>query len=448
MEFRHGSLLGVLILGILLLDPVALGAQGHGESGRGVSRAAVSPDSLLGIVRRLEARVDSLEAILAEEKAVTASGGPRGRGRQRVGQERARAQDELAALRAAARERVAGAPPPDTTTAPVGLKSLNLNDFNPEVSVNGDVRFVGFSPGPQRDNVDLREFAVQLQAPLDPFSHAVFAIAVGEEGFSFEEGYGYWTGLPGGLRLDLGRFRQQIGELNRWHLHALPEGDYPLVLRDLFGDDGLVGNGASLYGALPVQSPGGGVHELWLQLTQANDEVLFRGGNRLAYMGHLKSFWQVTDATYFQVGASALRGDNPDAELDATVLGGDFRISWVPPGRSLHTSFTLRGEGYWTERRIGDAVQDNLGGYLSTTLQLSQRWSVGGRVDWVEPLELPDDHTWAVVPQLTYWQSEWVYVRGELGVQSVPELDGSRDLEGRFGIQIVWSLGPHKHANY
>ncbi len=448
MESRRGPLLGLLVLGFLLVDPVTLGAQGPEEQQPGPSHRAVPADSLLRIIRRLEARVDSLEEILAEGPAVPTAGGPRRRGRERAGQERARVEDELAALRAAARERVADAPPADTTTAPAGLKSLNLNDFNPEISVNGDVRFVGFSPGPQRDNVDLREFAVQVQAPLDPFSHAVFAFAVGDGGFTFEEGYGYWTGLPGGMRLDLGRFRQRIGELNRWHLHALPEGDYPLVLRDLFGDDGLVGNGASLYGTLPVQSPGGGVHELWLQLTKANDEVLFEGGNRLAYMGRVNNFWQVTDATYFQVGASALWGDNPAAELEAAVLGGDFRISWVPPGRSLHSSFTVRGEGYWTERTIGDAGHDRFGGYLSTTLQLSQRWSLGGRVDWVEPLDLPDDHVWAVVPQLTYWQSEWVFVRGELGVQSVPDPDGSRDLESRFGIQIVWSLGPHKHANY
>src|SRR5947199_3300852 len=38
-----------------------------------------------------------------------------------------------------------------------------------------------------------------------------------------EEGYAYWTGLPGKIRLDVGKFRQQFGELNRWHLHAVPE---------------------------------------------------------------------------------------------------------------------------------------------------------------------------------------------------------------------------------
>ena len=41
----------------------------------------------------------------------------------------------------------------------------------------------------------------------------------------------YWTGLPGRIRADIGLFRQQFGELNRWHLHALPETEYPLVLR-------------------------------------------------------------------------------------------------------------------------------------------------------------------------------------------------------------------------
>ena len=50
-----------------------------------------------------------------------------------------------------------------------------------------------------------------------------------DEEVGVEEGYIYWTGLPGRLRVDVGKFRQQVGDLNRWHLHALPETEYPLV---------------------------------------------------------------------------------------------------------------------------------------------------------------------------------------------------------------------------
>jgi hypothetical protein len=426
------------MLAVLLLEPTVLNAEGSRRSQEaGSPQEVLQGDTLTQMILKLRARLDSLEAVLAELQ-----------GREAPEEAAAEARDELAALRAAAQARVAEAPAPDTATGPDVLKSRNLNDFNPEISVTGDMRFVGRSPGPQRNNVDLREFTVQFQAPLDPFSNAKLAFAMGESEFSLEEAYGYWTGLPGGLRLDLGRFRQPIGELNRWHLHALPESEYPLVLREYFGEDGLVGDGLGLYGTLPLQSPGGGVHEFWAQVTRAGDEILFQESDRLSYMVRLNNFWQVTDATYFQVGASGLRGENPDAGLEATVFAGDFRLSWVPPARSLHNSFTIRGEVFSVDRTLEEEQDDFLGGYLSATLKASQRWNLGGRFDWVEPFSMPGEHIWAIVPQITYWQSEWVFIRGEVGIQSVPVLDGDRDTESVFGIQIVWSLGPHKHETY
>lgn len=439
MGLRYNS---VLLIGAFVFSLGKAGfleaQQTGGDERRPVQQQVARPDTLQQMIRELKARLDSLEAVLAE-----LTGG----GREPV-QERATVQDELAALRAAARERVADAPPPDTTTGPSVLKSRNLNDFNPEISVTGDLRFWGYSPGPQEDNVDLREFTVQAQAPLDPFSNATLAFAMTEGEFSLEEAYGYWTSLPGGLRVDVGRFRQQIGELNRWHLHALPETDYGLAIREYFGEDGLVGNGLSLYGTLPVETPGGGVHEFWAQVTQGGDEVLFESGDRLSYLGHINNFWQVTDATYFQVGLSGLWGENPEEELESTVLAGDFRISWVPPGRALHHSFTLRGEVFSVDRTLAEESDDFLGGYVSAVLKVNQRWNMGGRFDYVEPFELPGEHVWAVVPQITYWQSEWVFLRGEVGVKSIPDPQGGRETKSIFGIQVVWSLGPHKHWTY
>jgi len=439
----------MVFLAILLTLPTTVEAQQNrrGQQRQSGQQEALPADSLRQLLLRLQARLDSLEALL---QAVP-GGLPetaRGRVRARAGQTGTRPMNELAALRAAARQRVAEAPPRDTVVGPSVLKSRNLNDFNPEISVTGDVRIVARDPGPQRNNVDLREFSVQFQAPLDPFSNAKLTFSTGEEGFGLEEAYAYWTGLPGGLRLDVGRFRQAIGELNRWHLHALPESEYGLAIREYFGDDGLVGDGLGLYGTLPVQTPGGGVHEVWAQVTRAGNEALFEEGDRLSYMGHVNNFWQMSDATYAQIGISALWGKNPDADLESSVLGGDFRISWVPPGRSLHRSFTLRGEGFRVNRKRDGEEEDFLGGYLSGTLQLSQRWNLGGRVDYVEPFTLPGEHIWALVPQITYWQSEWVFLRGELGWQSAPGPDGRHRHESVFGIQIVWSLGPHKHETY
>ena len=69
----------------------------------------------------------------------------------------------------------------------------------------------------------------------------------------------------------------------------------------------------------------------------------------------------------------------------------------------------------------------------------------GHRLDRVEqPLE-PDLYRWGVLPYLTWWQSEYVRLRGEYGYL-VNEPTG--ESENRFTLQLTWAAGPHKHAIY
>jgi hypothetical protein len=46
---------------------------------------------------------------------------------------------------------------------------------------------------------------------------------------------------------------------------------------------------------------------------------------------------------------------------------------------------------------------------------------------------------------LTWWQSEFVRLRGEYGY-----LRDSRtgERENRFTLQLTWAAGPHKHETY
>ena len=101
--------------------------------------------------------------------------------------------------------------------------------------------------GGRRDNGVAREFEVALQSALDPYSSTKIFLTFENEEVGVEEGYIYWTGLPGRLRVDVGKFRQQLGDLNRWHLHALPETEYPLVYQRFLAPEGLAGVGLSLY---------------------------------------------------------------------------------------------------------------------------------------------------------------------------------------------------------
>ena len=450
------AIIRFLILSVLILGALAAGtsrAEAQQVEGRAVTTEA-PPDTLQAILADLRARLDSLEAVLAElaDEQDLSAWSNRFRARQagRLGMERgpAAASRDLEALRAAARARAPDPPPTDTISQPSVLRSRNLAALNPEISVTGDVRITARQPGPQESSVDLREFQVSVQSALDPYSNAKVFFSLEDGEVQLEEAYATWTGLPGAMRLELGKFRQQLGELNRWHLHGVPESEYPLVIHQYFGEDGLVGSGVALYTTAPFHGPGGAVHEIYGQATVGSNEVIFADGDRPSFLLHLNNFWQLNPATYFQLGGTALWGRNPGVDLESSVYGADARVTWVPPGRGLYRSFTARGEVYGARQAFGGEGERRWGGYVSGTFQKSIRTYFGARVDWVEPLEGPGDPLWAIVPNVTIWQSEWVFVRAEWQHMSLPTLEGTRSRENSFAVQVVWSLGPHKHETY
>lgn len=385
-------------------------------------------DSLAAEVRALRARLDSLRAMLA---------------RPGLRPDTTRVQDDdIAALRAAAagvigRDTGAAA---DTARQRFVGRERNQSQLNPEISVTGDLHAAIQTDGAQHDNFELREVEFSFQAALDPYSHTKIYASVHEGGIEIEEGYFYYTGLPARLRLDLGVFRQQLGELNRWHVHSVPESDYPLALTTFTGADGLAGAGLSLYRAFG----GVGTHELYAQVTAGSNDVLFEGGNRPAYLLHLNNFWQLTGSTYMQLGATGVYGTNPDTTLKTTMGGVDLRFTWRPPDRALYREWTVRGELYGIEKQRAGTGDTRVGAYVGTTYRLGRRWILGARFDYVETPEGPMEITRQIVPTLTWWQSEWVFLRAEFTRRLTPEGAG-RD---QFRVQAVWAMGPHKHETY
>jgi hypothetical protein len=363
--------------------------------------------------------------------------------------------DDLASIRAAAaaaageaapsptpepaRGDTAAQPPPRTEF--VG-KQRNASALNPEISATGDIRLVA-REGRQRDNGVAREFEVALQSALDPYSSTKIFLTFEDEEVGVEEGYIYWTGLPGRLRLDVGKFRQQIGDLNRWHLHALPETEYPLVYQRFLSPEGLTGIGLSLYTALPV-SLAGGTHEVWLQATTAESDPLYAGGRQPTLLFRLQNFWQLSRSTYAQLGATATGGNNDDAGLRSRLAGLDFRLTYRPPEAGTRREITLRAEGYRLHATELGTTTNRYGSFVDLNAKLTRRWVLGTRYDWVEAPRGPDDTEWRLTPSVTWWQSEFVYLRLE-GEHRHTELDGGHNM---LSLQAVWAMGPHKHETY
>jgi len=390
-------------------------------------------DSLAAQVRALRAKLDSVLAVLARQPAPAAAA-PSPAAAARPG-------DDLAALRAAAVQAAGGDTIHRTDTIPTQFvgRERNQAQLNPEIGVTGDVRTYATARGIQRENFDPREFEIGFQSALDPYSHTKIFVSLEGGHVGVEEGYAYWTGLPGHIRIDLGKYRQQFGELNRWHLHAVPETEYPLAITKFLGDDGLSGTGLSLYRAFG----GLGTHELTAQVTRsASDSELFGNSGRPTYLVHLLNFWQLGHATYMQIGGTALYGTDPDSALRTKVGGVEFRLTWRPPLRAMYHELTVRGELLAIQKEVAGVGATRLGDYLSFTYKLNQRFILGARYDYVES---PDSGIIrAIVPSLTMWQSEWVFLRAQYQWRRVANATADHQL----ALQAVWAIGPHKHETY
>lgn len=444
----------------------------------GVARAQepVRVDSLQVILARLSARIDSLEAgrcpggetillpalmgvpamdsVLAAlsrlasrtERLAAARCGVLGAGARVVAADTAR--DELAELRAAAAAAgAAGTPDTVTPVKPEDVQFVGrqrgLNALNPEISATGDLRFIGRrKESPPRNNAVAREFEFAFQSDLDPYSHTKVFLTFEDEEVGVEEGYIYYTGLPGQIRVDAGKFRQQLGELNRVHQHALPETEYPLVYRRFLGEEGLTGVGLSLYTALPV-GLAGGTHEVYVQGTSAESEPLFGASHQLSILGHINNFWQVSRSSYFQVGMTGAAGNNSDAKLQSRLLGADFRFTYRPPNKGTRQDLTIRAEGYRLRAHEDGFKSTRYGTFVEGQFKTSRRLVLGLRYDYAESPRGVFDSEWAVVPAVTWWQSEFVYLRleGQRHRMTGQNLD-------QMTFQVVWAMGPHKHENY
>ncbi len=150
-----------------------------------------------------------------------------------------------------------------------------LNRLNPEISATADVLLLGVPAADEHDEHDehaaeapaddhghahaalfgeddsgfrfvLREVEVDFRASIDPFAAFRTTLGFSPEGVELEEAWFEWVGVLPHLNLKAGRFRQSLGPVNRWHLHAWDQVELPLAMRTFLGGEGLAQTGLSL----------------------------------------------------------------------------------------------------------------------------------------------------------------------------------------------------------
>ncbi|MFC1642874.1 hypothetical protein ACFL5O_09370 [Myxococcota bacterium] len=356
---------------------------------------------------------------------------------------------------------------------------LALQKLNPELTLCADIVaglviddghfYAGQS---DRSGFALRAVGLHLQHVLDPYSMFKSAIHLSpEHGAEVEEIYVSWFGLIPSTSVTVGRFRQNFGILNRWHEHDLDQSSYPLALRWVLGEDGLVGQGVMLKWLMP--SLWAHANELTLEVVDGSGETLFAGEHFSvpSTLLHLKNYYDLSSSTYLELGLTGMFGFNnrrgwatddgrllDDPWRRTVVAGSDLTLQWSPPQRAKYESFTWRSEFYYAGKELPqDAAQDwshSWGVYSYAQYQLGSQWFVGLRGDVALPTERDDQRiAWGIVPYLTFWQSEFVYLRLEYQHgQRIPYTTAAqqtaRRTDDRALLQIDFAAGPHKHEKY
>jgi hypothetical protein len=62
----------------------------------------------------------------------------------------------------------------------------------------------------------------------------------------------------------------------------------------------------------------------------------------------------------------------------------------------------------------------------------------------VEDQRVADHEYWGLSPYLTFWQSEFVRLRGQYSYRN----DNLHGNDQRFELQLTFAAGPHKHESY
>jgi hypothetical protein len=345
-----------------------------------------------------------------------------------------------------------------------------LQALNPEVSIVGDMYLKGilgrreYASESDRTGFVFRTVGLHLQSDLDPFSYAKVAIGFTPEGVGLGEAYMTWT-LGRGFSLTAGKFRQELGVVNRWHIPGLDQVDYPLALREVLGPEGLNQIGLSLEWLMPRLWAH--TNQLVLQVTNGQNDRLFAGKTFSvpAVLLRVKSYYDLTENTYFELGLTGMlgwnnkrgvKGDGTDLEDESWrstwVYGADWTLMWEPVKQARYRNFVARGELYGAEKTVAEGTVRALGLYQYLQARLTQQWEVGARFDWSLPFEAKrwssDFNTFGVQPYLSWWQSPWVRLRLLYAWTTGYRSPQGPDDDHRVLLQATFAAGPHKHERY
>lgn len=356
---------------------------------------------------------------------------------------------------------------------------LGGQSMNPDFSAIGEF-LIDLSPKQPRvieegKRAEVREVELGIQAVVDPFFRADFFLGAHPEGLEIEEAYLTALSLPGGFQAKVGQFHVPIGKVNLIHRPEQITIDYPWMIREFFGPEGLKSSGIGLS---KIMAPLGFFQELHVygvgsiaaeeehgaEQPEEQAEVLAapnRIRDQVALIAQFRNYWDLSEAANAELGFSYATGKVRELEetsRPATLqevfenqryYGAHLTLRWRPLQQGLYRSLVWNNEILVNDGHEGK----RLGAFSQAQWQLTRRTYLGGRFDLVEEGALTSiegdevDGGWLKSGSgyFTFFPSEFSRIK-----LSAERLFGSAaPVEGKWRavIQTTFAVGPHRpHA--
>jgi hypothetical protein len=264
----------------------------------------------------------------------------------------------------------------------------SASSTNPDISAIGDFRTSYSSTGPRNIETYFNALEVQVSSVVDPYAEANFLFSFGKDSLNgdFSAGLEVATltslSLPYSLQVTLGKFKPHFTKVNTLHPHAFSFVEFPAMIKNYFGDEGLFMEGMSA--SVLVPNPWDFYQELDVEIGRsASTPALDNGGsNKLLYSAYLKNFFELSENSTLGFGLSGLSGVNA-LDLNTVMAGADLTYKWKPVQFNTYNSFTWQTEALLcrSDSSSGNAVQ-SYGAYTMFEYQIEKRTFVGARFDY------------------------------------------------------------------
>ena len=335
--------------------------------------------------------------------------------------------------------------------------------FNPAISANGlflgvytsraheDEHHEGEEPPEEEEHehghahgvpgtgLHVQETELQLSSFVDPYLKADVILAMhGTEGIELEEGYVTTLGLPGNLTLKTGKFLADLGKHNPLHTHQFAFVDAPLVHARILGGEGLNETGIGVGLLLPTSW----YAELSGQILNGDNPVFAAPeGEDLAYLGRLRSCWDLAESTTLELGGSYAAGKNQNEGM-SQLAGGDVTIKWRPPRRALYRTLILQAEYLYASQEHASETERVGGFYALAQYQLARRWWAQARWDL---FGLPEEgaREYRISGLLGFVPSEFSSLRLQYNW-----LDEDHETVNKLFLQYNFTIGSHPAHRY